>query len=113
MIARAESCLYNLINSVEDRTVTVATLKLLKEYSKQYHKLAEMHQGSLNSPRNVGISTAHFLSLRHCEMKAFFTLRDRLECFVGFSKDFKLGNRDFYWHFQNIFFPCIHLHTRF
>ena len=83
----AESCLYSLIKSVEDGTVTVSTLKLLKQHSKQYFKLGEIHQKNQDIARNV----EPCFSQRIYELDVFFKLRHQLECFIGFSNVFPSG----------------------
>ncbi len=93
----AESCLYSLIKSVEDGTVTVSTLKLLKQHSKQYFKLGEIHQTNQDVARNVEL----YYSQRNNEMDAFFKLRDQLECFIGFSNVFSSGISTIFSVFQN------------
>ncbi len=86
-MASAESCLYNLIRSVENGTVTVATLKFLEEHSSQFLKLGEIHQPN----RKHATSIKDSFSWRLSELKAFFTLKDHLECFIHFSNVFSLG----------------------
>ena len=93
----AESCLYSLIKSVEDGTVTVSTLKLLKQHSKQYFKLGEIHQANQDVARNVEL----YFSQRIYELDAFFKLRDQLECFIGFSNVFSSGISTIFSFFQN------------
>jgi hypothetical protein len=78
----AESCLMSLKESVEDGTVTVATLQLLKDHFKQYFKLGEIHEQNANNGRNVEFD----FSQRMLELDVFLKLRKQLECFIGFSK---------------------------
>lgn len=80
----AESRLENLINSVEDGTVAVATLKLLQEHSKQYLKLSELYQK--NSHRS-----SQMLTKRLSELDAFLTVKDQLEYFISLSSKFNTG----------------------
>ena len=79
----AETCLENLIKSVEDGTVAVATLKLLQKHSKQYLKLCELHQ---KNGRNV-----QMLNKRLSEMNVFFTVKDQLEYFISLISIFTTG----------------------
>ena len=81
LMTMAESCLMSLKRSVEDGTVTVATLQLLNQYSKQYFKLGEVLQKNQNSASNVELN----FSLRMFELNAFLKLKKQLECFIGFS----------------------------
>jgi hypothetical protein len=71
----------SLINSVEDGSVTVATLQLLEKHSRQYFKLGEIHQKNQNSARIVEFD----FSQRMHELNAFLKLKKQLECFMGFS----------------------------
>ncbi len=87
MMATAELCLDNLINSVEKGTVTVATLKLLEEHSTQFLRLGEIHQKN----QNVAISIKDSFSRRRSELKAFITLKDQLTCLNYFSSIFTSG----------------------
>ena len=87
IMASAESCLDNLIKSVENGEVTVATLKVLEKHSSQFLKLGEIHQMN----RKVSISIRNSFSQRLREMKEFFALRDHLECFLHFSDKFISG----------------------
>ena len=96
-MARAESCLYNLISSVENGTVTVATLKLLQEHSSQFLMLGELHQTNKNNSTSIRDS----FSSRRSELKAFLTLRDHLDCFTHFSTMFTLGMPSFYFNNTN------------
>ncbi|CAB4005504.1 Hypothetical predicted protein, partial [Paramuricea clavata] len=84
MMTRAESCLDNLIKSVEKGTVTVATLKFLEEHSDQYLKLGEIHK----TTQKVSISIEDSFSQRRRELEAFLTLRKHVECFIYFSDKF-------------------------
>ena len=86
-MASAESCLDNLIKSVENGEVTVATLKVLEKHASQFLKLGEIHQMN----QNVSISAKNSLSQRLSELKAFLRLRDHLECFIHFSDKFTSG----------------------
>ena len=86
-MARAESFLENLINSVENGTVTIATLELLEKHEKQFLKLGEIHQKN----RNVSTSITKTFRQRLSEKRAFFTLKDNLECFISFSSIFTSG----------------------
>ena len=86
-MTRAESCLDNMIKSVEKGTVTVATLKFLEEHSDQYLKLGEIHQ----TTQKVSISVEDSFSLRRRELDAFLTLRKHVECFIHFSDKFTSG----------------------
>ncbi len=87
IIATVESCLDYLINSVENGTVTVATLEFLGQYSSQFLKLGEVHQTN----ENVSVSIKDSFSRRRSELKAFLTLRDHLECFIHFSNNLNPG----------------------
>jgi hypothetical protein len=87
MMTRAESCLDNLIKSVEKGTVTVATLKFLEEHSDQYFKLVEIHKMT----QKVSISIEDSFSQRRRELQAFLTLRKHVECFTYFSDKFTSG----------------------
>ena len=87
MMTRAESCLDNLIKSVEKGTVTVATLKFLEEHSDQYLKLGEIHQTN----QKVSILIKDSFSRRCRELEAFLKLKDHLECFIHFSNIFTSG----------------------
>jgi formyltetrahydrofolate hydrolase len=87
MMTRAEYCLDNLINSVEKGNVTVSTLKFLEEHCNQYLKLGEIHKTTLKVSNSIKDS----FSQRLCELKAFFTLKDHLECFIHFSEKFTSG----------------------
>ena len=87
IIATAESFLDTLINSVENGTVTIATLQLLEKHSSQFLKLGEIHQKNKKVPVPVKDSYLQ----RRSEKKAFFTLRDNLECFINFSNIFTSG----------------------
>ncbi|CAB4012403.1 Hypothetical predicted protein [Paramuricea clavata] len=87
IMARAESCLDNLIKSVENGNVTVGTLKVLEKHSNQFLKLGEIHQMN----RKVSVSVKNYFSQRLRELKEFFTLRDHLECFIRFNDKFTSG----------------------
>ena len=89
MMTMAESCLENLINSVNNGTITVATLKLVKENEKQYLNLAETHVKNQNGHQNID-SEASFRQ-RVCELDVFYKLRDQLQCFISFSNIFSSG----------------------
>lgn len=87
IIARADSFLDNLINSVENGTVTIATLELLEKHENQFLKLGEIHQKN----KNIQISIKNSFRQRRSEKKAFFTLRGDVECFINFSISFTSG----------------------
>lgn len=87
IIATAESFLDTLINSVENGTVTIATFQLLEKHSSQFLKLGEIHQKN----KKVSLSVKDSYLQRRSEKKAFFTLRDNLECFINFSNIFTTG----------------------
>ena len=80
-MSMAESRVMSLIDSVKNGTVTVETLQLLNQHSKQYFKLVEIHQKNQNSARNVAFD----FSQRKLELDAFLKLRKQVECFIGFS----------------------------
>jgi hypothetical protein len=86
-MARAESCLDNLIKSVEKGEVTVATLMVLEKHASQFLKLGEIYQTN----QNVSLSVKISFSQRRSEMEAFLRLRDHLECFIHFSDKFTSG----------------------
>ena len=92
MTIMAESCLYNLINSVENGTVTVETFRLVEENVKQFLKLAEVHRKNQNGRRPSEMSTQAYFKQRRSERNAFYTARDQLKCFVVFSGIFLKGN---------------------
>ena len=94
----AESCLENLINSVEDGTVAVATLKLLRKHSKQYSKLCELYQKNQSSHRS-----GQMLTKRLSELDAFFTVKDKLEYFISLISIFTTGTSDFLSYSLQIF----------
>ena len=87
LMIMAETCFTGLINSVEDGTVKVATLKLLKEHSEQYLKLCKICQ----TDEKVETPIKASLSQRLCELDAFLELKDHLECFIRFCNDFSSG----------------------
>ena len=82
-LTMAETCLENLIKSVEDGTVAVATLKLLQKHSKQYLKLCELHQKKSCS--------VQMLTKRQSELNAFFIVKDQLEYFMSLISIFDTG----------------------
>ena len=88
LMVRAETFLTSLIKSVEERTVTVATLKLLEEKFDQFIKLGEIWQMNQNHEISIQVSFSERLS----ELKAFFAYKDDLECFIHFSNIFTSGN---------------------
>ena len=83
IIGRAQSCLNALIKSVKDGTVTVATLQLLKQYSKQYLNLAEIIEGNTESERSFQI--------RDFELDYFLRLRNILDYFIQYIDIFPSG----------------------
>lgn len=87
IIASAESFLDNLIKSVENGKVPVATLKVLKKHSSQLLKLGEIHQTS----QKGSISIKDSFSRRLSELEAFLMLKDHLKCFIHFSNIFTSG----------------------
>ena len=87
IIATAESFLDNLINSVENGTVTIATLILLEEHADQFLKLGELHQNN----KKVPISIKNNFRQRCSEKKAFLTVKSQLQCFINFSNIFNSG----------------------
>ena len=89
LMIMAEKRFTGLINSVEDGTVKVATLKLLKEHFEQYLNLGEICQTNQKVETSIELSLS--LSQRLFELKAFLELKDRLECFIHFCNDFSSG----------------------
>lgn len=87
IIARAESFLDDLITSVKGGTVTIAKLKVLEKHSKQFLKLGEIHQKN----KKVPVSVKDSFQKRLSQKKAFFTLRDHLECFMNYANIFTSG----------------------
>ena len=86
-MATAESFLDSLLRSVEDSTVTVATLRLLQEHADQFLKLGGMHQENQNVPASIKPS----FQQRITEQKSFFALEEKLKCFIDFSNIFTSG----------------------
>ena len=86
-MATAESFLDNLLRSVEDSTVTVATLRLLQEHADQFLKLGGIHQKNQNVPMSIKES----FQQRITEQKSFFALQEKLKCFIDFSNIFTSG----------------------
>ena len=84
VIATAESFLDNLINSVENPIVTVATLNLLEEHADQFLKLGEIHQNS----QKVSVSIKETFPRRLSEKASFFALQDQLKSFINLSNVF-------------------------
>ena len=84
---RAENYLTDLINSVEEGTVKVATLKLLEKHLNQFLKLDEICQ----KHRKVATSIKDSFSRRISEMEAFLAWIDHLKCFTNFSNIFATG----------------------
>ena len=80
----------SVIKSVNDGSVTVATLQLLKQYSERYFKLGYIHQKNENSARDVKDD----LLQRAAELDAFFELRNQLECFIELSDLLPSGKSD-------------------
>ena len=72
---------------MENGTITIATLELLEKHENQFLKLGEIHQNN----KNVQVSIKNSFLQRRSEKKAFFTLRDDLECFINFSNSFISG----------------------
>ena len=84
---RAENYLTDLINSVEEGTVKVATLMLLEKHLNQFLKLGEICQTN----RKVATSIKDSFSRRISEMEAFLAWKDHLKCFTYFSNIFATG----------------------
>ena len=97
IIARAESCLDILINSVESGSITVGNLKLLEEHPGEFLKLVEAH-------RNDSKSIERCFTLRRSELKEFFTFRDHLKCFIKFSDIFSSGRPRIFKSYSANFF---------
>lgn len=87
MMARAETFLDSLIKSVVNGTVTIATLELLEEHADQFLKLGEIH----HTNKNVSISIHNSFQQRRSERKAFFSLKNQLQCFIDLSNKFMSG----------------------
>ena len=102
IIATAESFLDNLIKSVENGTVTVVTLNVLKEHSEQFLGLVEIHQ--TNQKVSIEVSVKDFLSQRCSELDAFLTLQDHMVCFIGFSRIFTSGMSVLLIVFKSLYF---------
>ena len=88
----AESCLDNLVSSVNDGTVIVATLTLLDKKSDQFLKVDEVYQVN----KKCGTPTKYRFLQRISEMKAFLTFKNSLRHFIGFSNIFTSGKRDIF-----------------
>ena len=91
MMTMAETCLDNLIKSVNNGTVTVATLKLVKANEKQYLNIAETHVKNQNGQRNTEVSAIASFKQRVCELDVFYRLKDQLQCFISFTNVFLSG----------------------
>ena len=90
LISRAETCLTDVINSIEEGTVRVATLNLLKKHSDQFFKLDEIYQTKVE--RSVGTSSIQdSFSQRLCELEAFLAWKGHVESFIRFSNIFTSG----------------------
>ena len=87
IIAKVESLLDKLISSVEDGTVTVATLNLLEKNADQFLKLGEIHQEN----KKISVSIQKPFERRISELRSFFALREKLKSFINFSNIFVSG----------------------
>ena len=94
-MARAESFLDEVIKSVENGTVTIATLELLEEHSDQFLKLGEIHQKNMKVP----VLIRNYFLQRCSEKKAFFSVKNQLQCFINLSNNFSPGMTIIYHKF--------------
>ena len=95
-MARAVSCVEDLVNSVNAGTVTTATLKVLEKHSEQFLKLGEVHQTNENDPQRIPIETSFHQRLS--ELKEFHQLNFKLKCFLSLCS-FTSGILEiFYFH---------------
>ncbi|XP_028416584.1 E3 ubiquitin-protein ligase rnf213-alpha-like [Dendronephthya gigantea] len=80
ILVSAVSCVENVVNSVNDGTVTAATLKVLREHSKQFLELCEVHQTNQSGSQHVPMRTT--FETRLSELREFHNLNGQLKCFL-------------------------------
>ena len=102
IIAQAQSCIGNVIKSVQDGIVTVRTLRILEKHSGQFLNLASIQDMSQNStkkgPQNKSASTRDIFQQRLDELKAFFQLKDELKNLLNLMDIFTSGMYIYYLH---------------
>ena len=100
MIVSAESLLDDVIKSVKDGSVTVATLRQLKQHTSQFLKLCEVQQTSQTGGQNESVEK--YFCQRVSELDAFFTLEGQLKCFITFCNNLTSGRQPIFIKMNNV-----------